>query len=396
MNEMLPVITRESVEMISTTAPEAYQLGKASRDACIAYGERLLERLDSEGMSDDLDMAMAKYVDRSRQTLKKINELRSPITKLFDEFRNVFTTLEGEVNPATKGSVPGRIQTARNQYAALKRAEEEKRRAEAAERQRKETVRNRFILALEEEFRADTDACISAAAGELESLFAAVTPANAGETEERMRAFDCGLHRPATSRVQPPVKDFSIDEIQMMRLEVAGRLLGAAEEQCRFELESTRDALLERLPGKVRELEEIARASAGEAERRKRQMEEVERAEAARKEEKRRERAEEEKAAMEAARMNAEAESLFGEAKASVPAYEPKASVRKRINVLNPEGIPELIMFWWSREGRTLPVEELTRKFKTVITYCEKVANGPGGTMIGSEHIEYVEEVKAR
>ena len=84
MSELLS-ITRDNMELVSTTAPWAYEQGKASHDACIAYGQKLLSRLESEGMSDELDRDMAKYVDRAKQTVKKINGLRAPITKLFDE-----------------------------------------------------------------------------------------------------------------------------------------------------------------------------------------------------------------------------------------------------------------------------------------------------------------------
>lgn len=394
MSELLPVITRESVEMISTSAPQAYEQGKASHDACISYGEKILARLESEGMSDELDQLMAKYVDRSRQTVKKINELRSPITKLFDEFRNVFTTLESEVNPTTKTSVPGRIQLARNQYAAFKRAEEEKRRAEEAERIRKENVRKQFILALEEERKLVLNQTISYAISQLEELYRMITPNNCKEMEEKIGNFSCEYpNSQFYSTVQAP-RDFTIDEIGRMRLEVNTRMHAQLAEQYRFEVESTRDDLLSKIPGKVKELQEIARASAEEAERRRQQMAAVEAAEAARKEEERTRKEEEERAKQEAARMNAEVESLFGQVKASVPDYAPKAKVKLKMNILNPEGFPEALMFWWSREGKTLSVDELTKKFKTIITYCEKVANSEG-TKIQSEHIEYVEEVKA-
>lgn len=395
MKELLPVITRESVEMISTSAPQAYEQGKASHDACIAYGEKILARLESEGMSDELDRDMAKYVDRSRQTVKKINELRSPITKLFDEFRNVFTTLENEVNPTTKTSVPGKVQLARNQYAAFKRAEEEKRRAEELEKMRKEDERKAFMFELEEERKTVLNQTIRCAISQLEDWYKMVTPDNYKDIEEKIGNFSCEYpNKQFYSTVQAPVRYFTVDEIGMMRIEVANRVRSQIAEQYRFEMESTRDDLLSKIPGKVKELQEIARASAEEAERRRQQMAAVEAEEAARKEEERKRKEEEERAKQEAARMSAEVETLFGQAKASVPDYAPKTKVKLKMNILNPEGFPEALMFWWSREGKTLSVDELTKKFKTIITYCEKVANSEG-TKIQSEHIEYVEEVKA-
>ena len=146
-------------------------------------------------------------------------------------------------------------------------------------------------------------------------------------------------------------------------------------------------------------MQEIARASAEEAERRRQQMAETEAAENARHEEERKRREEEAKAAAEAERMKAEVDSLFADAAATADiqtAYAPKARVKLRMNILNPEGFPEVLMFWWAREGKNLSTEELAKKFKTIISFCEREANSPQGEKIASEHIEYVEEVTAK
>lgn len=403
MSELLPVITRESVELISTTAPLAYEQGKASHDACIAYGEKMLSRLDSEGMSDNLDSDMAKYVDRAKQTVKKINGLRAPITKLFDEFRNVFTALENEVNPAIKTSVPGRIQIARNQYATIKRAAEEQRRAAEAERIRKENVRKQYMLDATEQAKSNMHTAINTAIALLDGLYNSVTPDNEQDVKKKIMAME-SAYKCLAEEITVAVADFTEEEQMEMKREAVERIQEQLKGQYRYEIEEYKADLLHKLPGKVKELQEIARASAEEAERRRQQMAEVEAAENARREEERKRREEEAKAAAEAERMKAEIErmkaeidSLFADASATAniqTAYAPMTRIKLRMNVLNPEGFPEVLMFWWSREGKNLSTDELSKKFKTIITYCEKVANSEG-VKIASEHIEYVEEVKA-
>ena len=86
--------------------------------------------------------------------------------------------------------------------------------------------------------------------------------------------------------------------------------------------------------------------------------------------------------------------SLF-DAQATTSTYQPKTKVTKKINLLNPEGIMPVISLWWSKEGCTLSVEELSKMFKKQITFCEKLAN-KDELFIQNESVEYVDEVKVK
>ena len=93
----------------------------------------------------------------------------------------------------------------------------------------------------------------------------------------------------------------------------------------------------------------------------------------------------------------AEVGGLFDNAAASVPTYQPKTVVKKKVNPLNVEAFPTLIAFWWEGEGKHKTVEELAKMFKPMITYCEKRANDKANPeFIRDEHIEYVDEIKAK
>jgi hypothetical protein len=103
------------------------------------------------------------------------------------------------------------------------------------------------------------------------------------------------------------------------------------------------------------------------------------------------------KAAAELAAQKNEMTDLFGAAQGSVATYQPKTQVRKRIHVLNPEGFMQVVGMWWAQVGCTLSVEELEKEFKKQLTYCSKLANDKENPVyIQSEHIEYVEDVKAK
>lgn len=89
---------------------------------------------------------------------------------------------------------------------------------------------------------------------------------------------------------------------------------------------------------------------------------------------------------------------LFGQAAVATPVgYQPKTAVKKRIVTDSPEGMLAVVSMWWSKEGRFLSMEELSKIFKKQITFCEKLANDKDSPeLISSPFVHYEEEVKAK
>lgn len=160
------------------------------------------------------------------------------------------------------------------------------------------------------------------------------------------------------------------------------------------EVGDTINYTIDRLPSKKANLERMAKANAEEAARIKAEMEARQKAEAERMEKERAAREAEEKRKAEMERGAAEISSLFN-AQATMAGYQAKTKVTKKINLLNPEGIMPVIALWWSKEGCTLSVEELSKMFKKQITFCEKLANKED-IFVNDESVEYVDEVKAK
>lgn len=88
---------------------------------------------------------------------------------------------------------------------------------------------------------------------------------------------------------------------------------------------------------------------------------------------------------------------LFSKAAISTPFYQPKLQVKKKIVIKSPLGFLDVINLWWTTEGCELTVDELSKKFKSQITHCEKLANDKSNPhFIQSNHISYEDEVKAK
>lgn len=399
MSNELTLVTSQNIQEVTSGAPAAYENNKLSHDRCIAFGQTLLEKVRVQGMSDELDKEIAEYIERAKKTVKKMNDTRSPITKLFDEFRNVFTTMENEVSVNKSGTVPFQLQAERNSYAQKKMMEEETRRKAEEYKMLTAQAEAKMRLDLIEDFKRQFNTLVSGVLHDLEAMNASLTLENWDDVTGRIRSVSDTLPSSwinglRTCLYSPYVSQTAFESI---RSSVCQELGLKFIEQFAWEVSSLRDSIVEKLPSKKKELEAAAQASEEEARRIQEEMKAREAAEAARREAERREAEESERRQREMTAQMTEMSGLFDAAAASAPSAQTRATVKKKINPLNPEAFPVLLGFWWDGVGRHMSVEELSKMFKTVITYCEKRANDKTDPeFLESEHIEYVDDVKAK
>lgn len=401
----LMVIKQSDVDLIAQQIPNAYDVSVKSHNACLNYGEKLLARIQQEGMSDELDSEASLFITKSKATVKKINEVRSPATKMFDQFKKVFTTMENEIDVSKEGSIPFQIQAYRNQYAAKKREEEERRRAEELRKMQMEQARKQYRIDCEDELCQWINATINIRINHLSEIFSATTLANYAETDKILRSYQVTLPEDWDSRFASMVRLPSLlprEDCASIRKDVRQTLMDRQfREQYKYALEEERDDLLTKLPSKKVELEKIAAveaANAAEAERIKAEMQEKERREAEARELERRKKEEEDRKAADAAKTASAVGDLFNSAASgTVVTYQSKTIVKKKVNVLNVEGFLDIFGMWWEFVGKNLTIEQLTKEFSKQITLVNKLANDAGTPrFIESEHLEYVEDVKAK
>lgn len=397
MSTELAIIKKENIDMIISNAPSAYEENQVSLTRCTEAGNALLARMQ-QGMTDELDQQAALYIEKARKTVVKMNQKRSALTKLFDSIRTRFTAMEADADPTKAGSVPNQVQQLRNQYAAKIRAEEQARQREAMLRQQREQARQQYRTACETDYRNSFREYLNFYLEGLRNLFGSVTLDN---YEQRMTDIrNASVAFPETDvkfrpNVLQPLNLVSAEDLKEIRTKVLNDLMPGFRDEFERAMTEERQELTDSMPSKRQELQRAAQTSADEAARIKADIQAREAAEAARREQERiqREQQEQLKAKMEASK--AAVGDLFDQAQVSKPAYTPKAQVKKKLVPLNAEAFPEIFSLWWTNEGRSMTVEELTKKFKTQITYCEKLANKEG-TLIQSEHIYYEDDVKAK
>lgn len=398
MHTELAIIKQENIQTIVSAAPQSYNDNKLSCERCISAGQSILNTITANGgMTDELDKEAALFIEKARKTVRKMNEKRSPVTKLFDDIRREFTVIENAIDPTKVDTIPYKLQQYRNQYAAKKRAEEEKRRQEEYKRQQAEQARVKLRQDIEGDFKAQFQTYLNQSINWLTTKDNSVTLENYNTVYSEVKNFSVSLPADWLHNLHTLIRipgNVSVDELRQIETGTKERLGKQFTEQYTAEIQDNKDFILDRLPSKKANLERMAQADAAEAARVKAEMEERQRKEAETREAERKRKEEEEKQKAEMARQQAEMNELFSE-QASMQNYQPKVKVTQKIELLNPEGIMPIFSMWWSKEGCTLSVEELSKLFKKQITFCEKLAN-KDSVYIENESVQYIDDVKAK
>ena len=83
-NQIIPVpvsdaviVRQENIATIVKAGPQSYQTNALSSLRCADAGRQLLEEIERDGMSDELDKRLGAYIEKTRKTVKVMNERRS-------------------------------------------------------------------------------------------------------------------------------------------------------------------------------------------------------------------------------------------------------------------------------------------------------------------------------
>ena len=401
METNLPALNVTEFTSIMQQAPDVLKRNELSVSNCNAAGQSLIDTIEGAGgiASDDLDAKVSQYIERVKVTVKEMNDRRKPFTQLLTQVSKAFTTLEGNIDLKSPESIPAKLQEHRNKYAANKIAEAERQKAEA-ERKRgieveKEIYRvslkqlldiayadftNRVISHLNEQYKNAT----------LDNYFSTVKAVQSWSIEFPWAFFCKGINDSFVTNY------ISAETRRAVKREVAKQKRKQFNEQYTFEIQGLIQEILDKLPSKQKALieeAELAKRNAEESakaaeERRKRDAEA-----AAKAAEEQKSKEAEAKAKAEAERQAAEAMAAFG-ANEVIVTTPVKAKIKKKIVAHNQKGILAIYNFWYVNEGVKLSMTELELIHKKMIAFAEKEANKGGETVI-SEHVSYVNDVKA-
>jgi TolA-binding protein len=373
MSTELQTIDVSGMQNIFLQAPAILETNVSSKEKAFAAGLALLENADKVGMSDKLDEQMSMFVGRAKKTVEAMNERRKPFTQLITAVQKQFTGLEKEVSDVVK-----QVQDRRDAYATEKiEAQRERERIEQA---RLEKERNAIQMRKDIETKISNSfiADLTTAKRLLFDKFNATTVEGVDGVHQEIESFS------EDYSYTPPVLDekqtfrlsgstFTGREINATTAETVDKLLDDFKENYKTEISALKRELIDKLPSKVNELQELAKADAENRARLEREAAEREAAESERLERERREAAD--RAAAEA-ELRATAETVNAIAESEI-SLETKPEVKEgyEIEVKKTGGWLLITQFWYEREGKTLDNAKIAKyTFERMKRFCEAYA----------------------
>lgn len=401
-NNNLPFKANEVVNILQT-APSILTDSETRVTRCSNAGKSLLDTINATNgiNSDEVDGQVQKFIEASKQTLERINGSRKPITQMLTAISKRFTSLESEIDVKTSGTIPYKLQQARNKYAAKKLEEQKKREEEARRIQLAENEKAQYkadiTLLLDTTYTNYVSRHINALNGMYDHATLATYNDVCRQIKEAKTTFNW---TDFANNVKDTFQTFYMDSATRtcIKNELASIKKVEYAKRYSFELDDLKQSLIDRLPSLRKQLEEqedLRRTNAEEAARQEEQRKKEQQEQLRKQEEERKRKEEEAKAKAEADKAAAEVQAAFDFSAASMPSTPTKAKVKKKIQITNPQGFLQVYQMWFTREGINMSMEDLEKVHKKMITYCEKVVN-KDGEQIQSAFVKYVDDVTAK
>lgn len=358
----------------------------------------LLDTVEAEGMTDELDAKINEWQVKAKQALVKNNERRTPITQLLTRISREFTALENPLDSSKPDSLFSQLQKHRNSFAAQKEKERKAKEAEILRKQNVEKERIQITADVENQIRSIySDKLLQFRTGVTEIL-SSMTLENYAEKAEKIKGIAVDYPRDKFNEITPNVFPAYLDSVELERIIIATRVKLYDELSANFRenMEVDKQAAIDELPSKKKELERLAKASAAEAEQIKAQQAERERLAKAKLKLEQEEAEKQAKAKIEAEKAMNNAQTLF-DTTAQIAEINDTAKVKKSyvIEVADVAGWGYVFMLYYEKVGINMNIEDLGKKtLNQMKKEIEKIAN-KNGEMLDHPSIRYVEDVKA-
>lgn len=358
----------------------------------------LLDTVEAEGMTDELDSKIKEWQVKAKVALSKNNERRTPITQLLTRISREFTALENPLDSSKPDSLFSQLQKHRNSFAAQKEKERKAKEAEILRKQNVEKERIQITADVENQIRSIYSEKLLQFRTGVTKILSSMTLENFAEKAEKIKGIAVDYPRDKFNEITPNVFPAYLDSVELERIIIATRVKLYDELSANFRenMEVDKQAAIDELPSKKKELERLAKASAAEAEQIKAQQAERERLANAKLKLEQEEAEKQAKAKIEAEKAMNNAQTLF-DTTAQIAEINDTAKVKKSyvIEVADVAGWGYVFMLYYEKVGINMNIEDLGKKtLNQMKKEIEKIAN-KNGEMLDHPSIRYVEDVKA-
>lgn len=389
----LPAINVQEFQRIVGEAPSILEKNTNSLTKAKEVGEQLFGYIENDGMSDHYDTALNQYIGKLKSTLNNMNAARKPFTQLVDSFKKMFTQVEADLKP-----LHDKAQKLRDDYATKKMEEQRKREEEAQrkldqERERIE-IKKRVAILLSDKLLEITRKTKEELANILENS----TLETLEEARDTIAKFPISFQREIFDAIEIRVTPLhlSTDEVQALIRDCKESSYIDENSKHQSAIVSYRRELIDKLPSKKAELEELAKADAAEAERLKAEADKRKKEEAERLD---REAEEARRKAEEDANLNATAETTNAMVNSQAEmSFDDKPKVKEGYEIILKNNAAYLVLaqFWFDKEGKSWTADKVEKMtFARIKKFCEDYAV-KHEEKVQSPFMEYKEIFKAK
>lgn len=389
MNELIEI---KKIETEIQTASAVLNENQTSVQKANDYGSSLLANFEKSGVNDQTYKTGSEYLIKIRKTVQSMNEKRKPITQLLSEISKQFTTLENELSQ-TGDTIPAKIKSVLDAYAAeiakkqrLIEIEAENKRNKALQLTQLETDINNQINQLYFSF-------VQKCSNKIEIAWENITLDDFDSVSASIMAASFSMDLPDIASVKPPYFAL-IPNIEADQL--CSRLKSESIPDLNIRLaksiERIKESIVSQFDYKFSELQELKSSDAAKAIQIKQDSILFEQKRLAELQTK----LASEQQASEEALKNSQIANNLNTLFDSTP-ITPSIKVKEitEIEIKNPSGWLELILFWFEREGKFLTNDKLDKKFGFAKKFAES-SYMKSDEKITSKFLSYFETAKSR
>lgn len=415
----LATINTAQVAVIVDTAPVALQTNSTSVERALSAGQALLDTIQAEGMTPELDARCNSFLVKVKTTIEEMEGRRKPVTQIFDFIKSQFTALENTLSPKNKDSIYVQIQAARDKFATDQREEQRRKEQEAQRKLELDKELIRLKSEVQTQLSSHFNAFLNLRIQVLNSLYNELSLINFDATADQIKLFPVQYMHDQFNAFAPNARTIfaSADQLQNIIIDCTKGKYGEFSLEFTNRLTTARSEIIDRLASRKSELQEIQRAEeaaraavAAAKSQKEKQAAEQAAAQAAEmralaerrkaEEETRLRQEEESRSAAAASKIATEAQaattmSLFDaqQAVASAPETAPMRESYE-IEVLNPLAYMLIASFYFEHEGKTESIAKLEKKtLGSMKKFCESYAL-KNDVKIESAFLKYNEKFK--
>lgn len=398
------LIQFQELPAIAADAPAILEKNTAWMTSGINKGQGLLDTIEAEGMSPELDADCNEYLAQVATAKIKMNERRSPITKMLTAVAKEFTRLENALDKTDPSTIPYKIQDARDGLARTIALQQLKKQQELRDKQLADQERIDLKIKVQLRVREKYNEILFNFKKANNELFNTINLENIETIKAKLEAIPTTYPEDKFTEIKCVLTSVYLkpDQLEMLVYNARAELYMECAADFKKNMEELQHYLLDQIPARKNELEEIEMAEKAnkkladqmKADAALRQQEEELRLA---KENQQKEKDNEAQA--NTAKLVGTAELEFNKEVAHAEIFGGNTQVVKHsyvINVMTAQGWMMVINLWFKHFGGKTTLDKIAaKKPESMKKDLEVLAFNGGERLDDSGHLVYERDVKA-